>query len=151
MRHALGLALAVLMMGSVGWARTTNPAERELLQLENDWKQAIVTLDAAFLEGLYAADYLGTDADGVLWGKKEEIETALFGTFSLKSFKLEDMKARVYGDVAVVTGLNTIRGMNSGMKLTRQDRFTDVFVKREGRWQLVSNHTTTVDPLSLSN
>jgi len=151
MRHALPLTLAALMMVSVGWSQTTNPAEQELLKLENDWKQAVVELDVAFLQRLYAADYLGTDAEGAVRSKKEDIGIDLFGTFRLESFKLEDMKARVYGDVAVVTGLNTIRGRNSGMKLTRQYRFTDVFVKREGRWQLVSNHATTVNRLVLSN
>ena len=48
----------------------------------------------------------------------------------------------IYGDTAVVTGLDTIAGMNKGQPYTAKGLYTDVWIKRDGRWQCVRTHAS---------
>jgi ketosteroid isomerase-like protein len=54
----------------------------------------------------------------------------------------EDLRVRVYGDSAVVTGLTRTKGKFMGQEFSTQERATDVFVKRDGRWRCVLTHLT---------
>ena len=54
------------------------------------------------------------------------------------------MKVHVYGDTAVVTGLNTIKSTLNGKDTSGAYRFTDVFVKRDSRWQVVATQASSV-------
>ena len=62
-------------------------------------------------------------------------------------FKFDDMKVHVYGNVAVVTGRNTIKGVWEDIEhdISGPYRFTDVFVKRDGRWQCVASQSSRID------
>ena len=52
---------------------------------------------------------------------------------------------RIYGDTAVVTGRSTYSGLFEGVKYTnRQVLFTDIWVKKDGRWQEVASHATLI-------
>ena len=59
-------------------------------------------------------------------------------------FHLDDLKVRVYGDTAIVFGLETEKSTIHGKDMSGQHRFTDVFVKRDGRWQAVASHLSRV-------
>ena len=61
---------------------------------------------------------------------------------SLESTVLRDMKVRVYGNTAVVTGTDTERGVYHGKDSSGKYLWTDVFVHRNGRWQAVSSQST---------
>jgi ketosteroid isomerase-like protein len=54
---------------------------------------------------------------------------------------LADMKVRVIGDVAIVTGVQTLQGSAKGF-IPGPRRFTDIFVKRNGRWQIIGRQMT---------
>ena len=54
----------------------------------------------------------------------------------------EDFRVRVYGDSAVVTGVARAKGKFMGQEFSTQERATDVFVKRDERWQCVLTHLT---------
>lgn len=56
------------------------------------------------------------------------------------------MKVRLYGDVAVVTGRNTIKATWEDIQrdISGPYRFTDVFVKRGGHWQCIASQASRV-------
>ena len=58
-----------------------------------------------------------------------------------EDLRVEDLSVRAFGDAAVVTGRTTVTtgGANPS---TLMLRFTDVFVRRAGRWQVVASHAT---------
>jgi hypothetical protein len=57
-----------------------------------------------------------------------------------------EAKVRVHGEVAVVTGRNTIKVTYMGKDISRAYRFTDVFVKCARRWQVLTTQRTAVAP-----
>jgi ketosteroid isomerase-like protein len=137
-------AVVGLLLGSVGWAARPATNEQEFLALENEWKQAVVSRDVGFLQRLYADEYTSTDLEGVVWNKAQDIEIDTAGQFRLNAFKLDEVRARVYGDVAVVTGRDALKGTFLGGAASADVRFTDVFVKRDGRWQCVTTQVTPI-------
>jgi ketosteroid isomerase-like protein len=49
----------------------------------------------------------------------------------------DDIRVLVYGDAATVTAPTAIKGKFVGQGFTTKERATDVFVKKDGRWQWV--------------
>jgi ketosteroid isomerase-like protein len=119
-------------------------AERELLKLENDWSTAWQKKDGAFLQRFYADEYLFTDSDGITWNKADDIKNVTSPSSRPESFQLTGMNVHIYGDTAVVTGQNAIAGFFDGEDISGIYRFTDVFVRRSGRWQIVATQSTLV-------
>jgi Ketosteroid isomerase homolog len=66
------------------------------------------------------------------------------GDLKIESSTNEDMKVQVHGDTAVVTYRSTDKGNYKGNDLSGQYRWTDVFVKRNGRWQIVAGQGTRI-------
>jgi ketosteroid isomerase-like protein len=144
-KYVAGLTLVGILAGTTaGWAQSAGTGEKELIALENTWKQAVVKRDAAALRLLYADEYMSTDQEGMVWNKARDIAIDTTGVSRLTAYKLDDVKVRFLGDVAVVTGRNTSKGTLDGRPSSGVFRFTDVFVRRDGRWQCVATQTTAV-------
>ena len=143
MKYIWSLAL-IGLIAPLGWAQTSGTAEKELITVENAWKQAVVNRDAASLQRLYADEYLSTDQEGMVWDKAQDIAIDTTGNSRLASYNLDGLKVQFYGDVAVVTGRNISKGTLFDHAAKGQSRFTDVFVKRDGRWQCVTSQVTPI-------
>jgi ketosteroid isomerase-like protein len=63
----------------------------------------------------------------------------------LDVLELSDLDARVDGNAAIVTGVNHVRGKDDkGVAFDRRTRFTDTFIKRDGRWQVWATQGTLI-------
>jgi len=138
------VVVGMLVALSPVWAQTPSAVEQELLKLESNWGDALLKNDTAALERIYADEYLFTDSEGVTWNKSQDLANTKSGASKITSFKLEDMKVHVYGEAAVVTGKTILKGTFQGKDISGQHRFTDVFVKRAGRWQCVATQSTLI-------
>ena len=76
--------------------------------------------------------------------KAQDIATITSGDLAFESAVLDNVKVRVYGDTAVVTGRTTNKGKYKGQDISGQYQFTDVFVKQGGRWRAVASHATRI-------
>ncbi|MBA3441804.1 MAG: nuclear transport factor 2 family protein [Pyrinomonadaceae bacterium] len=120
--------------------------EQELMQLEKDGAAAAVKGDTTFLDRHTAANYIGTDPGGGVEDRAKMMAGAKAGNIKFGTMDLDGMSVRMAGkDTAVVTGRATIKGnLKSGMDISGQYRFTDVWVKQEGRWQVMAWQATKV-------
>ena len=118
----------------------------QLLYMEREWNDASKNKDVAWFERNYADD--ATDISsrtGALHSKSEEIASMKTDKSVLDSLELSDLNVRVEGNTAVVTGVNHVKGRDDkGLAIDRMGRFTDVFVKRDGRWQVLATQGTAV-------
>jgi len=119
-------------------------AEQELLKLEQEWANADVKADVAFLDKILADEWVMTDADGVFSTKAESLAMLKSGDSKVSSEVPSEMKARVYGDAAVVTGIATEKETFKGKDTSGTYRFTDTWIKKAGRWQCVATHASKV-------
>ena len=121
--------------------------EQTLLKLEQDWGEATMKGDVAFVDRSEAEEYVYTDPNGQLSNKKDSLDAAKAGATKISSFKIRDVKVHVYGDSAVLTGQTQLKGKDdNGNDISGDYRWTDVFIRREGRWQAVASQATTIQP-----
>jgi ketosteroid isomerase-like protein len=118
--------------------------ERELIKVEHRLNQAVVDREVTTLNQLYADEFISTDSEGMVWTKSQDIAIDTAGASRVTAFTLQDLRVQVFRDAAVVTGRIVTKGTLQGEYSEGRSRFTDVFVKRDGRWQCVANHTTAV-------
>src|SRR5256886_191284 len=97
--------------------------------------------DRAMLERLLADDYLYTHSNGSVLNKAQEITESMSSDVQWTDSKLADLKVRIFGDAAVLTGRQTIQGTAKGY-VPGPRRITDMFVKRSGRWQWAGGQAT---------
>jgi ketosteroid isomerase-like protein len=117
-------------------------AEEELLKIENGFAEAIVKNDLEGIKRLVADDWVIIDPDGAIVDRARFFEVITSGALTHDIMESEDFRVRVYGDSAVVTGVTRTKGKFMGQEFSTQERATDVFVKRDGRWQCMLTHLT---------
>jgi ketosteroid isomerase-like protein len=113
-----------------------------LQAMEHDWLNAEKNHDTAAFEKLVADDWIAIGPDGKSQTKAQraaEIKGA-----HISSATMGDMKVRVFGDTAVVTGTDDEITMKAGQKSSDHYAWTDVFVKRNGKWLAVASQTAQI-------
>jgi ketosteroid isomerase-like protein len=121
---------------------TQNNVEQELKGLENEWLSSYLRGDKQTFDRIVADDFTRTDESAKFATKAEERALVQAPPASVNaSLTNEDMQVRVYGDSAIVTGRIVSKVQGS---LNFQSRFTDTFIKRGGRWQVVARHYSRV-------
>jgi ketosteroid isomerase-like protein len=144
------MSLAPAQTKQEGAARGLN-AEQDLAQLEAEFYEAYTNGEAAKIDRLLAADYTHNDIRG---GFKTRAAYMMYintladrikaGAIKIDSSATDDLRVRVYGDTAVVTGRWTARGRRGGKDDAEQLRFLNVWVKQQGHWQTVAGQVTMV-------
>jgi ketosteroid isomerase-like protein len=139
----VGASLLVLVL-EPGAARAEGEIEGDLLRLDVEWRKARVDGDAEFLERFYAKElrFIGTNGAVI----ERDTDIALFAARRIRPeyIEPEDMKVTLYDDVAIVTGLDRLKGTYNGVPGEGLVRFTHVYVHRDDRWQLVASHGSWV-------
>jgi ketosteroid isomerase-like protein len=132
--------VAVLLTSCVSSAGKQRDQVSALKQLDQERIQAQIGADAATLGRLYAEDFIGIGPSGTVRTKAQVVADFTSGSLRFQSITTDDVQWRVYGDTAVETGRSTMDGQDKAKAVPRDNRFTRVWVKRQGRWQLVANH-----------
>jgi ketosteroid isomerase-like protein len=139
---ALGIAaLFVFVTLGSAWAQGD---EEQLKKLETDRAAAAVKGDVATLEKQTSDDYTFINLYGQISDKSQMVNNFKTGRTKLTSNDVSDMKVRVYGNTAVVTGKADVAGTMAGKDTKAQIMFTRVYVKKGGQWQSVAFQQTRV-------
>lgn len=149
MKRVLVIALLVVAASPLASGQT-NPrqaarnakVEQEIRKLEREWFESYVRGDRVAFDRIVADDAVMIYGNGKVGKKSEamaEIKAPADLSYSLTS---DDVQVRVYGDTAIVTGRVTEKGTFNGRNLNSQSRYTDVWVRRNGRWQVVAAQNT---------
>lgn len=136
----VALLLPALLLATPATARPSD--EATIRTLERDWRDARIRGDAGWLERFYAPELTIQGMNGDVSTRAYDI--ALFRNREVRPELIEpsDMQVRLYGATAVVTGIDHMRGSYKGHAGELWLRFTDVLVRRAGRWQLVIQQAT---------
>ncbi len=125
----------------------SNNVEQEILRLEEELRQAEMQLDVATLDRTYADDIMVTAPVGIVVDKSAVMAEVREGASKAKIevCNKDDIKVGAYGDTAVASYCFTIKGKFEATDVNRQFQITDVWMKRQGRWQVVSRHTASIE------
>jgi ketosteroid isomerase-like protein len=136
-------SFAVLfVLATLSLSAAAQSVEEQIKKLEMDRAAAVVKGDVAYVEKQTADDYMFINMFGQITDKKQLVDAMKSGGLKLTADDLSDLKVRVYGNTAVVTGKSDIKGTMGGKDATGQSLFTRVFVKKGGTWQTVALQQT---------
>ncbi|HKU62329.1 MAG TPA: nuclear transport factor 2 family protein [Gemmatimonadales bacterium] len=98
--------------------------------------------DARALEDLIAADYVGFDPSGRHQDRAGILRAYAERRVVVTTLGQTDLRARVVGEVGLVTGVSEYQGRQSDEHFDFRLRFLDVYARRDGRWQLIASQDT---------
>ena len=137
-------ALVVISFSSFGASAQQNsalmPAEVEVRKLERAWLDAYEKRDVVAMTAIVADDFTITFSDGSIQTKPQIIESLRRPGGSTSKFTTENVQSRVYGDTVVLIGLVISEWKQNGQPMSDRSRYTDTYVKRNGKWQVVASH-----------
>jgi ketosteroid isomerase-like protein len=137
--------ILILMIVSLSLVASGQPkpgnskTETELRNLVSMWDEAYVKGDTQVLSRLLADEF------EFVGGPKKAEYLASFKTRpadSVQSAVSTDIQVQIYGDTAVLTGLDTISGQSKGQAYVVKFLYMDVWIKRGGRWQCVKTYAS---------
>lgn len=118
--------------------------ERALYQLERDWAAANMKKDTAAIDKFLAKDFVA-NLDSRTLNKAQLLAQLKSSPAKIESAENSDMTAMVFGDTAVVRGIYTERSTTNGKDSSMKGQYTEVYAKRDGRWQCVTMYATSLD------
>ena len=135
------LFLASLAVWALDSAVAQNKADTNIIiGLENKWNAAYQRGDIAAMGSLLAEDFIITVEDGSTLSKAGYIAHNGDSTVHVKKSEMSDLKVRMHDNLAVVTGAYHEKGTSKGNPYEYRDRFTDIWMNINGRWQVIASH-----------
>ena len=108
--------------------------------LELKWTESYKQRSIDSLSSLLADEFTITVEDGNVYSKAGYISHTADSKVKVEVAEMTDLKVRVHGNVAVVTGAYHEHGESEGKPYDYRDRLTDVWAKTAGKWQVIASH-----------
>jgi ketosteroid isomerase-like protein len=133
-------AVAVWTFDSAAAQSKPDSASSKILAFENKWNAAYKRGDVATMESLLADDFIITAEDGSTFSKSGYIAHNGASALHVEITEMSGLNVRMHGNAAVVTGAYHEKGISKGKPYEYRDRFTDVWMNINGRWQVIASH-----------
>lgn len=143
MHTRVWIAIVCLMAASlaVSAAQAQDRSEAAAVRaLEMKWTESYKQRNIDILASLLAEDFVITIEDGSVYSKTGYISHSADPATHVQVAELSDLKVRVHGETAIVTGMYHEKGDSNGKPYEYRDRLTDVWMKVSGKWQVFGSH-----------
>jgi ketosteroid isomerase-like protein len=109
-------------------------------KLEEKWTASYKNRQIDILSSLLADDFVITVEDGNTYSKSGYISHSADSSVQVDVAEITDLKVRMHGATAVVTGAYHEKGKSNGKAYEYHDRLTDVWMKVGAKWQVIASH-----------
>jgi ketosteroid isomerase-like protein len=140
MRQTSRLVFVVLVCLTVRLSAQESAAATQVRKLEEKWTVAYKEREISILSTLLAEDFLITVEDGNTYSKQGYITHTADTSVKVEVAELTDLRVRVRGNLAIVTGAYHERGTSNHKPYEYHDRLTDVWVKSGNTWEVIASH-----------
>lgn len=143
MKHVL---FALVFAAAAAHSIAAPAPVQDLAVIDAGWNDLRLKGDAKGLGALLAEDWMLTHSDGRVQYKADYLQELATRTRTNSVIENADVKLRTYGGTAVVTGTSIQSGTNDGKPWQGKFRFTRVWVQMQGKWTMVSSHSSRMSP-----
>jgi len=156
MTRISAIAFLALATVSLAWGQgaklTSQPDKvvKAIKQMDRQWIiEAYSSKDLKDFDRIVAEDFLITGANGKILDKAQKranvaADYTEFAPDAIFKIDEESAKVRVFGSTAISTGFIIEKYMYKDMKINGRVYFTNTYLKRNGRWQVVASHFTNI-------
>jgi ketosteroid isomerase-like protein len=134
------LGLIAVSTGSLFAQEKDKSDAAAIRALEMKWAESYKQHNIDILASLLSDDFVITIEDGSVFSKAGYITHSADPSTHVQVAELSDLKVRIHGDTAVVTGAYHEKGESNGKPYEYRDRLTDVWMKVGGKWQVFGSH-----------
>ena len=134
MKRMLPLAMLVVFSQAAAYSEQHSKSEQEIRKLDDQRITAILKQDVPWLDRLMADDFTYTRQGGVTDTKAEFLGEMKAGKGAFTSLKMSDVKVRILGNAAVLTGRCDITAKREGRDFAIPMHFTEVYSRTAGHW-----------------
>jgi len=127
-------------------AQMARDSASQIRDLERQRFRAMETVDVATLNRILSDDLIYTHANGLQHTKAELVGVIGSGDFKYESITPGDIRVRIYNETAVVTGRVSMKIKSGAGEQVFKLCYLDVYVRQEGRWQMVAWQSSRVAP-----
>ena len=142
------LLIVLLVLLDLDVAAQGNPGgstpEDSVRAVELARGRALLQADTVALSRMVAEEFTEVSRLGQLRTRADNIRDIASGVLKLTSVKYDSLTVRIYGDVAVLSGIADNAGTFRGFPFSGKIRYTRIFVRRDGRWQAVAMQQTSM-------
>src|ERR1700758_872678 len=135
-----------LMLSACSLAQVSTPGDESqsarLVTLEHMWNEAQVNRDSRALQALIADRFVNTEYDGDVSDREQFLADIRDPQFKPAFANIQDLKVNFYRDTPIVTGVYHTKGSYNGKPYDHLGRFTDTWVRDDGKWLCVASHTS---------
>ncbi|SRR5216683_5508297 len=144
-------AIVTVILAAAFFAVAQTPADKkveaELLRIQREMIDTSLRGDKSAFERYTADTYIETDFNGAVTTRARILDNFLTPPPSMKpTLEIQDVQVHVYGDTAVMSSRGIYRAEANGQKVTNSFRETDVWLRRDGRWQMIASHASEIPP-----
>ncbi len=141
-----GFAVARAAVGAAPAAALASDAElvAALTRQSDQWDKDIVKKDPAAIAANMAEDFRQIGSDGSVADKATFVRDLTSPDLTIDPYLVEEFDVRIYGDTALLSGRTRMTGRYQGKPFTSHYRYIDVYLRRAGKWQIVSVQTTRI-------
>jgi ketosteroid isomerase-like protein len=104
--------------------------------------EVMTAKDYTALATLLGDDLVYTHSSAAVDSKASYLESLTSGRVTYKVIKPTDLQVRVFGDIAVIHGVAAMNVDANGQAIVNTLRFTDIWARRDGRWQMIAWQST---------
>jgi ketosteroid isomerase-like protein len=124
----------IFVTASAGAARPVSD-EKQILQLEDEWVRALEKQDREALNKILAREFTFIEPDGSLKNRNDYLADRSSNASEIDSFEIADLKVRVFGDSALVTGVAKITERRLGNRYRYSLRWKELWVREAQNWR----------------
>lgn len=132
------IAYSALCLPCSAQQKTTDASS--VLSLEKKWTDAYKHRQIEMLSSILADDFVITVENGDTFGKEGYITHTADASVHVEMAEQSDIRVRMHGNTAILTGAYHEKGTSKGKDYEYHDRFTDVWMRSEGKWQVIASH-----------
>jgi ketosteroid isomerase-like protein len=135
--------LSVLISGCASTAPAQND-EAAVIDMLHAACRAYQQADVNRMTELLTPDFTLTDPDGIVTTREDDLQIARTGSIVYRVFENRDMKVRLHGEAAVVTGITRVAGSAGTTQFDTELQFTDSVVRERGKWRVAASHVSRI-------
>jgi ketosteroid isomerase-like protein len=132
--------IASLLLASAALSAQEKSDAATVRALELKWTESYRQHNIDILSSLLSDEFVITVEDGSVYSKAGYISHSADSGVHVQVAEMSDLKVRMHGDTAIVTGSYHEKDESNGKPYEYHDRFTDVWIKTASKWQVVASH-----------
>lgn len=138
------LGIILLLLQSWGLAAQLPTAEQQIQEASKVYEQALTQKNEPLLKSILADNFILTTASGKVLTKKDMMLNLTREGTKYDKFESSEVRISILNEAAIETGKVHTVGIRGGKKIAETTRYTDFWVKIQGKWLLLAEHSSFI-------